>query len=41
MTDVIPDVRMVWTGGDHLGAPFDPAFAAGLVEFFTNAPNRL
>lgn len=40
LTDVIPDVRMVWTGGDHLGAPSDPAFAAGLLEFFTEASPR-
>lgn len=37
LTGVIPDVRMVWTGGDHLGAPSDPAFAAGLLEFFADA----
>ncbi len=37
LTDVIADVRMVWTSGNHLTAVADPAFAATLAEFFTAA----
>ena len=40
LTDVIADVRMVWTNGDHLTAVADPAFAATLAEFFTAAVPR-
>lgn len=36
LTDVIPDVRLVWTEGDHLTAIREPEFAAALAEFFVS-----
>ena len=41
LTDVIPDVRLVWTEGDHLTAVNEPEFAAALAEFFASTTGNL
>jgi pimeloyl-ACP methyl ester carboxylesterase len=41
LTDVIPDVSLIWTEGDHLSAISQPEFAAALAEFFASPTGNL
>jgi pimeloyl-ACP methyl ester carboxylesterase len=33
LADRLPSARSVTVAGDHLGAPYDPAFARAIVDF--------
>ncbi len=37
LADRLPSARSVTVAGDHLGAPYDPAFARAIVEFLEEA----
>ena len=37
LADRLPSARSVTVAGDHLGAPYDPAFSRALVEFLEEA----
>jgi pimeloyl-ACP methyl ester carboxylesterase len=36
----LPSARSVTVSGDHLGAPYDPAFARAIVEFLEEEPSH-
>jgi pimeloyl-ACP methyl ester carboxylesterase len=37
LADRLPSARLVTVAGDHLGAPYDPAFARAIVDFLDQA----
>lgn len=37
LADRLPAARLVTVAGDHLGAPYDPAFARAIVDFLEEA----